>query len=59
MDGRLSGKDVRPVLLAACTARAIRCGQELYMATGMPTHSEDHMRSMVVTVIRTHPWLAG
>ena len=28
-------------------------GQELYIATGMPTHSEDHMRSIVGTVIRT------
>jgi hypothetical protein len=24
----------------------------------MPTHSEDHMRSIVGTVIRTQPWLA-
>ena len=29
------------------------------MATGMPTRSEDHMRSIVGTVIRTQPWLAG
>ena len=26
---------------------------------GMLTDSEDHMRSIVGTVIRTQPWLAG
>ena len=29
------------------------------MATDMLTRSEDHIRSIVGTVIRTQPWLAG